>query len=363
MPNSSYEKGLEAFSKRDYPNAQNQFLLAVNDKECPHEAYFYLGHCQYYGAEWQAAISNLKTFIKLRQFDSQSVKNISNAFDLLGQCYEKINDVSNVWISYTTAVKTNKDNPSPWHNMGLLCMKTAREKPAETLSYLNKAYTFLQSALVLLKDNPSFIHSFASWWEQYAETFQEFCAKQCEHYDSAIRYYLEAKNACKVGDEALKNIIQDNLAECYAQYGHLFYQNQEYKQAEEKYIKVLELDPNHITVINQRGMIFLKQENYLEARKYFEDILKKIPSLEQTADAYLNIAVTYRLEKLLDKAKAALTEAKKLVPNDDAIAEEETKLKEMIGNAALISAPQVLLATKSTDEENKPALATTNCGI
>ena len=95
--------------------------------------------------------------------------------------------------------------------------------------------------------------------------------------------------------------------------------------------------------------VFFKQDCFLEARQYFSSILEKTEDKQEIADAWLNIACTYRLEKEWKMAEEALNQAKKLALEDSSITEEEMKLNESKLAALLISTPQTLFGNSNTD--------------
>lgn len=156
---------------------------------------------------------------------------------------------------------------------------------------------------------------------------------------------------CNEQDFALRNIILSNFTECLAQYGHHLYKNKDYKKAQEIYLEALHLDPEHLIVINQMGMSLVKQDCFPESRKYFSSILGKTEDNQEIADAWLNIACTYRLEKKWDNAEEALCQAKKFAPEDSSIADEEMKLNESKLTALLISAHQTLFGSSNPDSQ------------
>ncbi|EHL32161.1 tetratricopeptide repeat protein [Legionella drancourtii] len=112
-------------------------------------------------------------------------------------------------------------------------------------------------------------------------------------------------------------------------------------------INRIHLDPEHLIVINQIGMSFFKQDCFPEARQNFSSILEKTEDKQEIADAWLNIACTYRLEKEWTKAEEALNQAKRFAPEDSSIVEEEIKLNESKLAALLISTPQTLFGNSN----------------
>lgn len=357
---SFYTEAVKKFNENDYESAKSLFFKAIKEEPIIPDSYLYLGKCYFFCNEKHQAIQSLKEFIKLRPNNIDK----ANAYDLLGQCYEAENDAE-AELSYSTAILSNQSCTSAWNNLGLLKIKCA----LADLTDLTKSHKLFMEALDCIKtalkfcsDNPMFLHSAASWYEKYIDVLNEVLERALDdeiatqnnitsNFKMAIQYYRNALSKCKEDDVALKNIIQDNLIECLAQYGHNFYTNENYKEALEIYLEVLLLDPVHLIVINQIGMSFFKQNNFSEARIYFSSILEKTEDQQEIADAWLNISCCYRLEKELEKARHSLNQAKINAPNDPAIAEEEKNLIELESAATLISSPQSLFGNSNSTSQ------------
>jgi len=360
MFNSFHTDGVKAFDENNYGKAKDFFLQAIDVNPEVAESYLYLGKCFFFCDEKQQAISPVKKFIELRQSNSDEIANVSYAFDLLGQCYEAENNDTAALRCYDTATKIYPSGASAWNNMGLLYIKSALHYHETDLTNSDKlfkrALAFIKNALEICSDNPVFLQSAASWYEQYIEVLERVVEGEdavqkniASNFNYAIQYYREALSVCHEQDFALRNIILSNLTECLAQYGHHLYKNKDYKNAQKTYLESLHLDPEHLIVINQIGMSLFKQDCFLEARKYFSSILEKTEDNQEVADAWLNIACTYRLEKKWENAEKALSQAKKFAPKDSSIAEEEMELIESKSAAVPISTPQTLLGSSNPD--------------
>ncbi|PUT38567.1 tetratricopeptide repeat protein [Legionella taurinensis] len=360
MFNSFHINGVRAFDAKHYQIAKDFFLQAIDINPEVAESHLYLGKCFFFCDEKQQAIPSIKKFIELRQSHSDDVANVSYAFDLLGQCYEAENKDTAALTCYETATKIYPSGASAWNNMGLLYIKSARHlletDLANSAKLFKGALAFITKALEIASDNPVFLHSAASWYEQYIEVLERVVEdndavqkNKAGNFSYALIYYRKALAVCSENDVVLRNIILSNLTDCLAQYGHHFYKNKEYKKAQETYMEALQLDPEHLIVINQIGMSLFKQDCFPESRKYFSSILDKTDDKQEIADAWLNIACTYRLEKKWSDAEEALSQAKKFAPEDSSIAEEEMTLNQSKLNALLLSAPQTLFGSSNPD--------------
>lgn len=362
MFNSFHIDGVKAFNANNYGIAKDLFLQAIDvNPEVP-ESYLYLGKCFFFCDEKQHVTSPIKKFIELRQSNLDEVANVSYAFDLLGQCYETKNKDTAALRCYETATKIYPSGASAWNNMGLLYIKSALHYLETDLSNSAKlfkgALAFIKKALEICSDNPVFLQSVAGWYEQYIEVLERVVEDEdvvqkniASNFSYAIQYYQKALSVCHEQDFALRNIILSNLTECLAQYGHHLYKNKDYKNAQKAYLEAMHFDPEHLIVINQIGMSLFKQDCFPEARKYFSSILEKTEDKQEIADAWLNIACTYRLEKKWAKAEEALSQAKKFAPGDSSITEEEIKLNESKLAALLISTPQTLFGSSNPDSQ------------
>lgn len=363
MFNSFHREGVKAFNANNYGIAKDFFLQAIHINPEVAESYFYLGKCFFFCDEKLQAISHLTKFIELKQSNLDEMAVVSYAYDLLGQCYEALNKDDAALISYETATTVYPTCASAWNNMGLLYIKSAlnlvETAPVKSQKLFKESLIYIKKALGICSDNPVFLQSVASWYEQYIEVLERIIEDEqalqrniASNFCEAIYYYQKALSVSNDKELALRNIILSNLTECMAQYGHFVYRNKDYKKAQEIYLEALHLDPVHLVVINQIGMCLFKQACYPEARKYFSSLLDKTKDNQEIADAWLNIACTYRLEKHWDSAEEALSQARKFAPEDLSIKEEEITLNETKLSSIHVSAPQILFAS-SKDDENK----------
>ena len=224
-----------------------------------------------------------------------------------------------------------------WHNMGLVYASSAQQyidtQLAYNIQHFNQALIFFRTLMLQMEEPLLYLRVYACWFDVFTTMLQAQQAETEQHvdnaYKSAIQYFYQANNAC-VNDASLKQIIKLNLTEYPAQYGHYLYKNGAYSSAEKYYSQTIKFDPFHLIALNQLGMCALKKELFPEARHYFADIIGRTQDKKEQADAWFNIAYTYRLQNNWRKAANALREAKKLTPYDRCILEEEEAIKELI---------------------------------
>lgn len=194
-----HNDGLNAFNDNNYEIAKDLFFQATSEYPQEAENYLYLGRCYFFCNETQLAISSLKQFIELTKNMSNEIANVSYAFDLLGQCYEAENNNVEALICYEKATNIYPLDASAWNNLGLIYIKIARTYLDEDLQlsivYFNDALIYIKKALNLYKNNPLFLQSVASWFEQYIEVFKRITVEdECtlqKNIDCYVTYALK----------------------------------------------------------------------------------------------------------------------------------------------------------------------------
>ena len=245
---------------------------------------------------------------------------------------------------YELATTLHPLSASDWHNMGLKYTKSAQyyieHNLANALNQFEQYNLLLKMALKLTKDCPVFLTSIVAYYEKYIEAIRAQTIDAQQHIDntfkSAIQYYYQALNAC-VDDESFRAMIKSHLTECPAQYGHYLYKKDEYASAQKYYSQTIKFDPDHLIALNQIGMCYLKRDQFVEARGYFSDIIGRTNDKQAQADAWFNIAVTFRLQNNWRKAANALRVAKQLAPNDGHILKEEQQLRDIVSTSFFAS--------------------------
>lgn len=353
--------GVDAFHHGEYQNAKVLLLQAIAENTEASDSYFFLGKTCFLCEENDEAIVYLKQYIDLSKDNIDEVANISNAFDVLGQCYEANNSGDEAIECYTSATKIYPACASAWNNMGLLYIKSALhyiEQEPLTISrdFFNTAKLFIIKALKISGDNPMFLKSVASWYEQYIELLEKSTEDEeavqkniTNNFDYATQYYRKALAICYENDIGLRNIIISNLTTCFAKYGDYLYSNENYINAREVYLEAVKLSSDHLNAITQVGMCLFKQNDFVGSRKYFFEIFEKTDDKQEISDAWLNIACTYRLEKDWLNAENALNKAKIFAeePDDPYIVKEEQKLVESKSRSMLVSALQTLFSNNT----------------
>lgn len=324
-----------------------------------------LGKTYFFRNEKTTAIPHLQCYIGL----TADMANKAYALDLLGQCHEATEDHEAARSCYTQATAMMPSAASAWHNLGLLHIKLAEQQLESRLedsrALFQQAQACLNQALGICATNPMFLHSIASWHEKYVEMLIAIATEEAtqqetitQHFELAIQYYQRALTECHEDDTALKAIVTTNFTECLAQYGHHLYRSKNFEHALSLYFQALACDSEHLAVITQIGMTLFNQGRFSDARTYFSNILEKTTEPQELADAWLNMACTYRQEKRWDEAEHALDKAREFDPIDkDLLIHHEAQLlMDAKTQAHLVAAPQTLFQPPSTP----PDLPTTS---
>lgn len=355
MFHSFHLDAVKAFQKDDYKQAIVLFLQAIEKNPETPESYLYLGKAYFFNDEKKEAIVHLKKYIEFNQHNAEEAASLGYAFDLLGQCYEANNNDNAAITCYRHATKINPLAASTWHSLALLYIKSAQyyleQDLMNSFKLFRAAQDFLNKALAISNTNPMFLNTVAGWYKNYIDALEklteneEMVQKNIDnHFKLAVQYYEKALRACSEEDIGLKNLITENLTTCLAQFGDHLYMAEDFEKALEYYFYTIKLDPKRLGAINQIGMSLFKLNRFPEARKYFLDSIALVSETQDLADAWLNIACTYRMERSWSDAAAALSTAKSFAPEDPAIADEEKKLLEMKEQASLIVAPQIMFS-------------------
>lgn len=358
MANSYHNDGVLAYQVNDYSKAKELFVRAVVFNPDNIDSHFYLAKVHYFLHEPGQAITSLK--ICIREGRSKPYENLANVYDLMGQCYLLLNQSEKAINYFKKAMLFDGFCISAWHNAGLVYLKSAKDSNDDlSPPIFENARLCLQKALDLSPNNPMMLNSMADWHESYGRQLDQ-AESVVFHLETAIDLYQQAISRAKeVKDTALITSITANLADCVAEYGHHLYRSKDFEQAKTKYAEVLVLDAEHAAALTQMGMCYFKQNNYDEARKYFIQLLQSPADFQASADAWLNIACTYRMQKNWAEAEVALKLAKNFAPDDESIAEEEIKLADAQLNALQVHSTQTLFGASAAvvkdaeDDEQK----------
>ena len=117
-------------------------------------------------------------------------------------------------------------------------------------------------------------------------------------YETQIVHHLKALSYCDV-DFPYRSDLNASLTEEYAQFGHYYFQQQNYPEAIRLYLRARATDPNHFQVLYQLGKSFLAMGQYEDARDSFHEIIERVEHQYDHVhwlDAQIGIALSLILE-------------------------------------------------------------------
>lgn len=112
--------------------------------------------------------------------------------------------------------------------------------------------------------------------------------------------------------------------------GNIHFDRGEYESAVERYSAFLELRPEDVNVRTDRGTMLLYGGKLVEAIAEYKRVLERSPDFYQ---AHFNLGVAHAWTNDLEKARTALTEARRLAPDDPARAQIDRVLSRFDGTA------------------------------
>jgi tetratricopeptide (TPR) repeat protein len=291
-------EGIQAFNNKEYERAIDFFLEDILQNPQRTSSYLYLGKSYVYLDKEEDALTLFKQY---------HPEDLSQAYDLMGQCYAEYQDYEEALCWYDTAIEINPHCALAHHNKGLIYIAQAEhylknnnlKKCADLFEYAKKS---LKSALKLSKNDPDLLHSVAHWHESFVDLIVLTIKKECvqenrimNHFSLAISHYHDALKNCPADNSVLINTINQDLVICYDQFGR-----------------------------------YLCDKNDFEkAKNCFEEILKRSKDNEELSATWINKAFCYRQEKNWEEAKKSLQQARALTPHEPDICldEEEALLQ------------------------------------
>jgi len=151
----------------------------------------------------------------------------------------------------------------------------------------------------------------------------------------AQRYHLgiERPRNAKKAEQLYKTAIRENPKQTDARYNlaHLYFLQKRYDLAAKTYREVLKLDPQDSDAYNNLGTVYERQGKVKSAAKLY---VRATKTREPVAAAYFNLARLYLEEGDEDKAKAAVSRAIALEPENEAFVRLHSKI---LGDAGRLS--------------------------
>ncbi len=124
--------------------------------------------------------------------------------------------------------------------------------------------------------------------------------------------------------------ISVNAKDCYDRARH-FHKMSRLEEARGLYQKALLLDPGHVSALNNLGVIYIQEGNYLAAQESLEGAIRQEP---EYVDPYYNLACLYALKGERMKGLAQLRKAASLEKSVMDWAREDRDLQNLRGMPA-----------------------------
>ena len=131
--------------------------------------------------------------------------------------------------------------------------------------------------------------------------FEKLVKYKPEAAQYMAEYYLEEKKDETNYEKWTKYGAEKGVWELMFNLGVFYEQKNRLKEAEEWYLKSLEINPNNKGALQNLGITYGKQENYEEAEKYFKKIGREESGIECMAIYYETAKQYEKAEKLYKK--------------------------------------------------------------
>lgn len=330
-PKGHLTMGKSLRAQGEFAAAMTEFQKAVNDTSCRKDALANIGEIYYVLNLNNQAVDNLKEAISLDSKNSNLHLKLAGAYERLGKidlAAEEYNlalsktgkndeilmSLENIWRQ---KVSDNPEDAEAHANLGAVLQKKkdyegalAQYKKAESINPSNtntrlnmgtlyqeqKDYeTAIEAYDTITNFNPNFM---------LAYLYKAQCYKAMGKKDAAIENYKLALN--------LDPANQDIKNELYNMY-------ESSMTTEEKleYLKTqIEQEPKNAGLLYNYAYELHKANRIAEAIPYYNQVIKLAPKNE---NAYINLAQAYMQQSSYDKARALLSDAQGLFPENQTI--------------------------------------------
>ncbi len=242
---------------------------------------------------------------------------------------------SSGFVQYEVLINNSKILNFVGYPAGKICMTIAFSAPNEVYyDYLTSVKQSLESMLILKgslkKDDEAIKKQKLAWYQKQASIMfdnnqykyaMDFLQDALKEYPNDAQLNYQMGFACqKLNDfnaaqiSYLKAIENKNgFWEAYFRIGQVFYNNENYQDAEKSFIKALEINPDSIELKNDLAIVYRKTKRSDLAIGLYEEILqinrKNVPVL-------FNLGRAYSEEGKYDKAYKCFSECMNIEPDN-----------------------------------------------
>ncbi|KAM9457661.1 cilia- and flagella-associated protein 70 [Clarias gariepinus] len=215
------------------------------------------------------------------------------------------------------------DKPDVVQTEGKIERQTKAEKSQGDKARADSVQTFLRDHLSPIRDGTTIymesvkflLQSYALQMAQRALAQELLCPDggPSSSYHMALAQLQLLRGEYSAAEASLQQTFSDNFQnpDLWALYGHIYYMMKDYKQAQESYERTLgfvtDASDTH-TVYLRLGSIYLKKEQYDEAKSTYMNACRRFPSCL----TWLGLGIACYRKGELTEAEDALTEANAL---------------------------------------------------
>ena len=256
---SNLVRAFDLLKKNDFVNAKLIYenILSVDKKNF--DALFFLA----------VILINFKNYKKARDLLEQVVlikPNFADAYNNIGICLEKLNDLDGAIKNYNLAINNRPNFAEAHNNIGVVFQKLRN----------------FDQAIFQYKKAISYKNLYLDAYINLANLF-----KETKQFEEAIKNYDFAIN------------LNPNLAEVYNNKGNALKEIRKFEEAIKNYDFAINLNPNLAEVYNNKGNALKEIRKFEEAIKNYDLAINLNPNF---AEAYFNTATTLQDIKNFEKA-------------------------------------------------------------
>ncbi|KAK3703341.1 hypothetical protein QZH41_001504 [Actinostola sp. cb2023] len=281
--------------------------------------YYDLVSANYHIGNYQEAIEYCKKVSKLvlETGDKEAESNMYDMYDMLGDCYVKLNDYDKAFHYYEMCLDICKEIPDKRKELGRMNRKLGTtllsfERYEESLLYSRKALEIAMETHD--KECQAAAYSDLGRYHQYKPT---------EDFDKAVEYHNKSLTLSKKLND------KDGEGNAYEYLGNAYRSQRKYEKAITFYKKQLEIAQEiGDTKLESHGycglgVVYKSQGKYSDALKCYEEdsrICKDAEDEEKKAMSYVNLGIIYGLlgkkREAVDIYRESLSLAKKIGNKD-----------------------------------------------
>ena len=256
---SNLVRAFDLLKKNDFVNAKLIYenILSVDKKNF--DALFFLA----------VILINFKNYKKAKDLLEQVVlikPNFADAYNNIGICLEKLNDLDGAIKNYNLAINNRPNFAEAHNNIGVVFQKLRN----------------FDQAIFQYKKAISYKNLYLDAYINLANLF-----KETKQFEEAIKNYDFAIN------------LNPNLAEVYNNKGNALKEIRKFEEAIKNYDFAINLNPNLAEVYNNKGNALKEIRKFEEAIKNYDLAINLNPNF---AEAYFNTATTLQDIKNFEKA-------------------------------------------------------------